>query len=183
MNKSIQLASGESLLYNWTYASVKEGKFTGEKRLAVTNRRIISDSQVGPRYNREEINLSDVKTVNGSVNYNRIPALLIFGILFLLAAAAAYKVIYAAIILAVVALIFILCYAFIKRTRFNLHIETRRVEGEIFRLGVNIQKLPATVKAYRRKTAKRNRSRAYINVGVAQEILSVIGSLPYISSN
>ncbi|MGM9642139.1 MAG: hypothetical protein ACI3XI_02905 [Eubacteriales bacterium] len=188
VNNQVMLAPGERLLYQWTYAYEKRKMAFGNRTLAVTNRRIIAKNDLGRIYNHEEILLSDVKNIFGRLAVARIPGLCVFAVVcFLLAIGAivaqqflpiddtlASLMLPIAGVCAFFGLIFLVCFIFIKRVSFALHIDTRRREGERFTVAAN--QLPGK-KPSRRKNAQV--TRLLINVDAAREMLEVIGALPY----
>ncbi len=188
----VKLAKGEKLLHYWIYANERVGKRLGDRALMVTNRRVISKKRLGHTYEHEEIRLSDVKNLQGKLAVSRVTGYLVTAIVFLVLALAAVATMlmlesdnpmYMAAIAAgalcgVIGLVFVLCYAFIKRTSFALHIDTRRAEGERFVVAANQQKKKA-VKKVKRKKKRRETTRIWINVATARQMLEVLGSLPY----
>lgn len=185
VSSRIRLANGETVIKEWTYATVKRWfRKYGETTLTLTDRRLVATQTRGKLLQKSEIPTRDIKSFSGSVTYKRPTSLLVMGIILILAligGAVAMMMkglnpaglkelpivilIGAAAILAL-AILFIVLYAVIKRGYFVLDVRTYQAEGT-----------PLDIYANNSYMICGKRFRVKLDLNVAHEVLDTFGAV------
>ncbi|MGM9642138.1 MAG: hypothetical protein ACI3XI_02900 [Eubacteriales bacterium] len=184
VSSRIRLANGETVIKEWTYATVKRWfRKYGETTLTLTDRRLVATQTRGKLLQKSEIPTRDIKSFSGSVTYKRPTSLLVMGIILILAligGAVAMMMrlnpaglkelpigilIGAAAILAL-AILFIVLYAVIKRGYFVLDVRTYQAEGT-----------PLDIYTNNASMISGKRFRVKLDLNVAHEVLDTFGAV------
>ena len=171
----MNLANGEKLLREWTYATKKEGRTKSKCTLTVTNKRIVASEDSTLRITQEEIPMKAVKTI--SFSHEIMPKLLSM-ILFCVAGALLLVGVYLAakqesakpffIFIICAAIVSYIAYTLLNQSKFYMTITTEGGEGSRLSIGAN------TVV---RKRKMKNKVKVKISDSVILEIIDDLGAL------
>ncbi len=179
----IRLASGETVVKEWTYATTKRWfKKYGETTLTLTDKRLVATQTRGKLLQKSELPTRDIKSFSGSVTYKRLTGMLVSAILLIILAAGAIgavlgmgmesgePVAVAALItggiMLAVAVLLIVLYAITKLGFFVLDVRTYQPEGT-----------PMDIYANNATYIKSKSFRVKLDLVAARDVLDTLGAV------
>lgn len=157
------LAKNETLIKEWKYGSKKQKRLVTQSTLAITNKRIISETSNKNYIGRNEIPVSCVKAVSGShKTASKLPAYLLIGFGIPLC-------------IVIIGIFMILAgKERLKAGQFELCLTTEGLEGESLEVGYTS---PLKSIFNRKKSKKAPKIKVKIDNAICHEIVETIGAI------